>query len=385
MQYIDYIISYYGWQGCALAATILVLLCVQLWYYLVTYGRISRFRNSRRKKKLTSEPPVSIIVPMFSENYTYIDESLPLLLGQQYATTFEVVIVYIGSNSDFYEELTRKRLLYPNLTVTKIEFNQRFPISVKMALNVGIKAAHNEHLLITTTNATPASDQWLAMMGKAFMRGDIVLGYTTLEHINGLQNYLMRASRLQTSLYWLSAAVDSHTYRGSRNNFGFTKETYFKAKGFNFLNMNIGEDDLFIQKIARHNNVSVVLIPKGSMIEHPWGGLKWWIAQLRRYGSAYKYYPRSVRNTIEWDLGSQVLFFIAILTALIFMPLEFKAAALLLFIVRYIVVALRIKSIAKRVGERGMAMRYAIFDLFNPLLMLGVRMALLRKDETVWR
>lgn len=385
MQYIDNIIAHYGWQGCALAATILILLSIQLWYYLVTYGHISRFRNSRRKKKLTSEPPVSIIVPMFSEDYTYLDECLPRLLGQQYATTFEVVIVYVGSNSDFYEELMRLRLFHQNLTVTKIEFNPRFPISVKMALNVGIKAAHNEHLLITTTSAIPATDQWLAMMGKAFMRGDIVLGYTALEQQPGLTNYMMRASRLQTSLYWLAAAVSGHTYRGSRNNFGFTKSIYFNAKGFNYLNMNIGEEDLFIQKVARKKNVSVVLIPKGSMIEQPWGGLKWWIAQLRHYGSAYRFYPRSVRNTIEWDLGSQTLFFIAILTALIFMPLELKIAALLLFIIRYVVVLLRIRSIAKRVGEQGMLLRYALFDLFNPLLMLGAKIALLRKDETVWR
>lgn len=385
MHYIDYIINHYGWQGAALAAAIIILFSVQAWYYLVTYGRINRFRNSRRKKKLTSEPPVSVIVPMFSENYNYIDETLPLLLGQQYATTFEVVIVYIGSNSDFYEELIRQRLFHPNLTVTKIEFNPRFPISVKMALNVGIKAAHNEHLLITTTDSIPASEQWLAMMGKAFMRGDIVLGYTSLEHQRSLRNYLMRASRLQTSLYWLAAAVNGRTFRGSRNNFGFTKSIYFNAKGFNHLNMNIGEDDLFIQKVARNNNVSVVLIPKGRMIEQPWGGFKWWIAQLRHYGSAYKFYPRNARNTIEWDLGSQILFFITILTAVICMPLEFKLAALLLMFIRYIIVVLRIRTIAKRVGEKAMAIRYALFELFNPLLMLGVRIALLRKDETVWR
>lgn len=385
MQYIDYIIAHYGWQGLALAGAIIILLSIQLWYYTVTYGRISRFRNSRRKKKLTSEPPVSVIIPMFAEDYTYIDECLPLILNQQYATTYEVVIVYVGSNSDFYEELTRQRLFHPNLTVTKIEFNPRFPISVKMALNVGIKAAHNEHLLFTTTDSVPASEQWLAMMGKAFMRGDIVLGYTALEHSKGLTNYLMRASRLQCSMYWLAAAVKGHTYRGSRNNFGFTKSIYFDAKGFNHLNMNIGEEDLFLQKVARNNNASVVLIPKGTMIEQPWGGMKWWISQLRHYGSAYRLYPREVRNNIEWELGSQILFFIAILTAVIFMPIEFKVAALLLLLVRYIVVALRIRSIAKRVGERGMALRYALFDLFNPLLILGVRIALLRKDETVWR
>ena len=385
MHFFDYIISHYGWQGTALAACILVLFAVQLYYYLIVYGRISRFRNSRRKKRLESEPPVSVVVPLFSEDYRYLEESLPLILGQQYGATFEVVLVYVGASNDFYEELARMRLVYPNLTITKIEYNPRFPISVKMALNVGIKSAHNEHIIISTTSAQPATEQWLAMMGKAFMRGSIVLGYTAIEQKPGLKNYLMRMSRMQMSMYWMAQSVNHNTYRGSRNNFGFTKTIYFGTKGFSHLSMNIGEEDLFIQKIAKRNNVSTVLIPKATMLEHAWGGWRWWIAQLRHYGEAYRLYPIEIRNTIEWELGSQTLFFLTILAALIIMPLEFKLAALLLLILRYIIVMLRAHSIAKRVGEKGVMLRYWIFDIFNPLLMLCVRVAMIRKDSTVWR
>ena len=385
MHFFDYIISHYGWQGTALAACILVLFAVQLYYYLIVYGRISRFRNSRRKKILESEPPVSVVVPLFSEDYRYLEESLPLILGQQYGATFEVVLVYVGASNDFYEELARMRLVYPNLTITKIEYNPRFPISVKMALNVGIKSAHNEHIIISTTSAQPATEQWLSMMGRAFMRGNIVLGYTAIEQKPGLKNYLMRMSRMQMSMYWMAQSVNHNTYRGSRNNFGFTKTIYFGTKGFSHLSMNIGEEDLFIQKIAKRNNVSTVLIPKGTMLEHAWGGWRWWIAQLRHYGEAYRLYPIEIRNTIEWELGSQTLFFLTILAALIIMPLEFKLAALLLLILRYIIVMLRAHSIAKRVGEKGVMLRYWIFDIFNPLLMLCVRVAMIRKDSTVWR
>ncbi|MBR4995659.1 MAG: glycosyltransferase [Alistipes sp.] len=385
MHFFDYIVSNYGWQGVALAACIIVLFFIQLYYYSFTYGQISRFRNSRRKKILESEPPLSVVVPLFSEDYRYIEDTLPMLMGQQYASTFEVVLVYIGANNDFYEELTRMRLAYPNLTVTKIEYNPRFPISVKMALNVGIKSAHNEHIIISTTDSQPSSEQWLAMMGKAFMRGNIVLGYTAIEPSKGLKNYLMRISRLQMSMYWLAQSVNHQTYRGNRNNFGFTKSLYFGNKGFSHLSMNIGEEDLFIQRIAKRNNVSTVLIPKATMVEHPWGGLRWWVGKLRHYGEAYKLYPVEVRNTVEWDLTTQSLFILTSLFALIFMPLEFKIAAALLLLIRYLVVTLRVRAIAKRVGEESVALRYWIFDLLNPLLMLCVRTAMLRKDSTVWR
>ena len=155
--------------------------------------------------------------------------------------------------------------------------------------------------------------------------------------------------------------------------------------GFSHLNMNIGEDDLFIQKVARRNNVSVVLIAKGSTIEHPWGGLRWWFGRLRYYGSAYEFYPRRVRTAIEWDLGSQTLFLLAALTAIIFMPVEFKAAAALLVLLRYAAALYRIRSIAKRVGEQGVALRFFIFDLINPFMMMALRLSLVRKVPGVWR
>ena len=385
MQYIDYILQHYGWQGFSLAIAIITLFIIQLYYYLIVYRKVATFRNSRRKKILDSEPPISIVVPIFSEDYAYIDERLPQLFAQQYGATFEVVIVYVGADGDFYEELTRQRLMHPNLTVTKFDYNPRFPISVKQAINLGIKAAHNEHIILTTNSTSPASEQWLAMMGKAFMRGEIILGYSALEPKKGLSNYLMRMSNLQTSIYWLAQAVKRNTYRGTRHNIGFTKSLYFKVGGFNYLSMNIGEDDLFIQSIARNNNSSVVLIPKGSMIEHAWGGMKWWIGQLRHYGETYRYYPIGIKNAIEWDICSQALFFITILAALIFMPLEYKLAAFILLIVRYLVALLRTLSIAKRVGEKGVGLRYFLFDLINPLLMLSVRMMMIRKDSSAWK
>jgi len=131
--------------------------------------------------------------------------------------------------------------------------------------------------------------------------------------------------------------------------------------------------------------VSVALIPKATMIEHPWGGMKWWISELRHYGSAYGFYPIEARNRVEWDLGSQVLLFITLLAMIILLPLEVKLAAILMMLIRYLVVILRIRSVAKRVGERKTALRYFIFDLFNPILMLCVRFSLIKKDSTVWR
>ena len=52
---------------------------------------------------------------------------------------------------------------------------------------------------------------------------------------------------------------------------------------------------------------------------------------------------------------------------------------------RYAAALYRIRSIAKRVGEQGVALRFFIFDLFNPFMMMALRLSLVRKVPGVWR
>lgn len=385
MQYFDYIIGHYGWAGTTLIALMIVMFLIQLFYYLSVYGKVVKYRNSKRKKRLNYAPPISVLVPLFSEDYGFIRQRLPRILGQHYESSFEVVVVFVGTTDDFYEELETMRLQYPTLRITHIQYNPRFPIPAKLALNIAIKSAFNEHIILTTTAAAPATENWLSMMGKGFMRGEVILGYTAIEQLEGWSNHIIRMSRLQTSMYWLAKAVDKCTYSSSRCNLGLTKSLYFESNGFSHLNMNIGENDLFVQKVATRKNVSVVMTPKATVVERQWGGLGWWMTQLKYYGSAFHLYPQKVRDSIEWDLRSQGLLFVTALATMIFMPLEMKLLAVILLLTRIAVVISRVRAIANRLGEKGIALRYVVFDMINPLLMLYLRIKLIHKDRAAWR
>lgn len=384
MQLFDTLLACYGWVGLALAGALLLLLAVQLWYYVFAYGRIPAYRNNRRPSILPVEPPVSVVIPMFSEDYAFIEERLPLILAQNYPD-FEVVIVYVGQDTDFYAELTGLNQTFAQVTVTKIHLDPRFPISRKMALNVGIKSAHYEHLVFTSTDAFPQSDRWLALMAKGFTKGDIVLGYCGIERGKGFANYLMRTWRMMHAADWIARAVRRRPYRGTLHNLGLTKRLYFGANGFSHLNMNIGEDDLFMQKVMTRDNVSVILSPRASLREKTWGGFGWWLSRLRYYGSAFRFYPQGVRNFVQWELGSRLLFFAATVCALAVMPVEFKLAALVLLLARYAVVAVEVRRVARRLGEGGIMGRYFLYDLLSPLCALLLAVMLLRRDERVWR
>ena len=384
MQFIDNFLACYGWEGAALAGSMLLMLGVQFYYYIFVYGRIPGYKNNRRAAEMETEPPVSVVVPLFSEDYSFVEERLPLILAQNYPD-FEVVIVYVGHDSDFYEDLARLKQSFPQITTTKIQLDPRFPISRKMALNVGIKSAHYECMVFTSTDAVPQTDRWLSLMAKGFMRGEIVVGYCGVERRKGLANYLMRTGRMMQSAAWIARAVQRRAYRGTLHNYGFTKRIYFGANGFSHLNMNIGEDDLFMQRVMTRDNVSVILSPRATLREKTWGGMGWWMSQLRYYGSAFRFYPQAVRTYVGWELWSRVLFFATVICALAVMPLEYKIAALVLVAVRYVAVALEVRRVARRLGESGIMGRYFIYDLLSPLWAAVLWVMLLRRDDRVWR
>ena len=384
MQFIEDFLACYGWEGAALAGAMLLLLGVQFHYYIFTYGRIPGYKNNRRAAELDAEPPVSVVVPLFSEDYSFVEERLPLILAQNYPD-FEVVIVYVGHDADFYEDLARLKQSFPQIATTKIQLDPRFPISRKMALNVGIKSAHYECMVFTSTDAVPQTDRWLSLMAKGFMRGEIVLGYCGVERKKGFANYMMRAWRMMHSAAWIARAVQRRAYRGTLHNYGFTKRIYFGANGFSHLNMNIGEDDLFMQRVMTGDNVSVILSPRATLREKTWGGMGWWMSQLRYYGSAFRFYPQAVRTYAGWELWSRVLFFATTICALAVMPFEYKIAALTLLIVRYVTVAIEVRRVARRLGEDGIMGRYFIYDLLSPLWSAALWVLLLRRDNRVWR
>ena len=222
-------------------------------------------------------------------------------------------------------------------------------------------------------------------MAKGFRRGEIVIGYCSLEHKKGPGNYLMRTWRMMHAAEWLGRAVRRRPYRGMLQNFGFTKQLYFGANGFTHLNMNIGEDDLFLQKVMTRDNVSVILSPRATLREKTWGGLGWGVSQLRYFGSAFRYYPRGARNYVQWEIGSRMLFFLAALCALAVMPPEYRIVTAVLMLVRYLVVVLQVRRIANRLGERGISWCYWLYDLLSMPGALLLSCIQLRKDERVWR
>lgn len=384
MSFFDPIYAAYGWQGIALMAVILALLIVQIYYYSIRYRRVPRYSNNTLPERLAQDPPVSVVM-VTQEDIEFLEERLPIYLTQDYEN-YEVVLVYVGNNEDFSILLSQMRLKYPRLKITNIKQNTRFPISNKQALNFGIRAAAFDHILLSTSDTIVTSERWVRLMAKGFTRGDVVLGYCGVELRSGFVGRLMRTQRMVESMMWLSSAVSGKPYRGVRNTLGLNRELYLSVKGFNHLNMNMGEDDLFLQVLAKEAPVSVIISPRATVRQKVWGGASWWLGARKYFGHTYRFYPLAARNAIEWEGGSRVLFFLAAVAALVVLPVELKIATAALVLLRYILVYATVNAVRKRLGEKHIMATYFLYDLFG--VWVEVALAISRriyKDDTVWR
>ena len=368
--FFEIIIDAYGPWGLGLLGIVLLTLTIQLCIYLGRYAKLPKYKDSRRESIAPTDQPVSLVLSM-GEDYLWLENTLPVLLSQVYPT-YEIVVVYVGNDTEFAETLQALSVgastEHCRLTCTQIK-QQRFPITLKTAHNVGIKAASYDNIILTTPDMIPpVSRRWLANMAAGFGRGDVVIGYCGVERGRGLSDLFIRTSQMMSSTQSLSSAICGKVYKASIQNFGFRKQVYFDNKGFGYLNMSLGEDDLFLQRIARDNNTSIVIGPNSTVRQKRWGGLGWWISAQRQQAVTYADYIKGVRDTLLWEPVSRMLFWVSSIAALVVMPDEVKIAVAALIVLRYALVWHTMFGIARRLGEKGLMGFYFIYDLLSPIM-----------------
>lgn len=385
MHFFNEILQHYSWQGITLVLLTVTLFFIQLYYYLIAYNRIIGFRLLRAREKRRDNPPVSVIVPMRGESERFLVDELPALLHQDYAH-YEVVVVYIGGDSDYYDELQRIRDNHSYMRLTKMGGNERLYISTKQALNVGIKSAQYDCLLFTIPNATPISSDWVATMAKGFERGSVVIA-PAVPNFEGksLSTYLMRLIEFNMMRNAMARAVVGKPYYAPRSNYGFDRSLYERTRGYNHLKIDIGENDLYLQAIANGRRTSVVMTRKSIVKEERIDMVSEWVEQMRYLGNARRYYPRDAKIFTTRELGSRALFFFAILAILVLLPLELKLGAIGLLLVRYAIVVWSSRRVAHKLGESDIALKYWIYDLFGPALEWMLWSKKSRNTPRVWK
>lgn len=369
MEFLTNIFEHYSWQGITLVFLAVTLFAIQIYYYAVVYNRIISFRLMREREKRRENPAISIIVPMRGESERFLVDELPALLHQEY-DHYEVVVVYIGSDNDYYDELQRIRDNHSYMRLTRMGgSNERFYISTKQALNVGIKSAQYDCLLFTIPGATPVSNEWVATMAKGFERGSVVIAPAVPNFEgNNLSTYIMRMIELNQMRNAMVCAIEGKPYYAPRSNYGFDRKLYDSERGYNYLGLDIGENDLFLQEIATAKRTSVVMSRHSIVKEERIDMVSEWKEQMRYYGNTRQFYPAAAKHFTTRELGSRALFFIVAIAIIVILPLELKLGAIVLLLLRYAIAVWSSRRVAHKLGERDMALKYWIYDLLGPML-----------------
>lgn len=335
----------------------------QVFTYL-GYSLIAKHRHHSRPKDGETPPAVSIVI-VVEESISALEEMLPKLLEQNYNGEWEVVIVNDCGGADVENALMAFEATSERVRQTTIRADDRFKHSRKIPLLVGVKASKYPNIIVADPVASPESDKWLSLMARGFVGGELVIGYTGFE--DGTQG-LVRAWNFMIGMRYLRAAVVSLPYRGVYSNIGYTKDIFFKCRGYNFLRLSTGEDDLFVQKIAPYCEHSVILNPKATMRQKPSGGFKWWWRELRYRSFSFRYYPKGVKFSIFFELFSKFMLFGFLIWAALLPIANVWIYAISLFVVREVLLVLSVRNVMKRVGERKLIPAFLIYDLLSPVL-----------------
>lgn len=354
--------------GLVVLSVLGAMFLVQMIIYLFVYGRLRRYRNPAGSEKV-AQTGISVIIPLYDADFGFMNERLPQFLAQTHPL-YEVIVVDVTGDQDIAEQL---KLMHhgwgDKLSYTRISLNSKIRhISTKMALNVGIKGARYDNIIFSLPECAPRTERWAEMMARGFAGGhDVVLGYASILPEKGLANKIVRCANMALSTRWLSFAVRNRGYRGTLCNIGITKKIYFSARGFNYLNLNMGEDDLFVMHLANRTNTVATMGGSATINQKSWGGLDWWFKRRVKLSYPYRYYPRRVKWGTGIELWSRVLFFVAAIVAIAALPFASKMLAVGLLVLRYVIVWWQMKSVARRLSERGFLAAYWIYDLFAPI------------------
>lgn len=287
---------------------------IQMIYYWTLYSRLAFYRE---KPKETDNRPVTVIICAKNE-YQNLLHNLPLVMEQDYPD-FEVIVVNDASDDDSIELLNSLARNYKNLRIFDLERNLNFFSGKKFPLSMGIKSSQHEIILLTDADCQPASPQWIRKMQANYDSGtEIVLGYGTYKRTVGFLNQLIRYDAFLIAMQYLSFALAGHPYMGVGRNLSYTRDLFYRAKGFtSHYKLKSGDDDLFINRAANRNNTRIEISPDAHTVSTAKASMVQWILQKRRHYTTARYYRPGFKFLLGVGYVSKLFLYLSFVTLLI--------------------------------------------------------------------
>lgn len=221
----------------------------------------------------------------------------------------------------------------------------------------------------------------------------MLIGGKSYDRTKGWLHKRVAFDTLFQSLRYLCFALAGKPYMGIGRNMAYRKELFFQRKGYStYLNLQRGEDDLFINQIATPSNTRVETDINATMRIQPVYSYKEWKEEKISYMATARFYHGVQRYLLGFETFSHLLFYAACIAGLVFGILNnhWLAAgiALLIWLFRYTVQAIIINRTAKEMGgDRKYYFSLPVFDILQPIQSLKFKLyrSLRRKGDFMRR
>jgi len=262
-------------------------LVVLAFFHLFIFSRLA-FR--KQGVEPDRDLPISVVICARNESFA-LQQLIPMLMDQEHGE-FEVVVVNDRSDDDTWEILQWMKPDLPRLRPVNIQADEKFSYGKKIALGVGIRSAKFEHVLLTDADCMPTGRDWISTMAAGFRGGKkIVIGHSPCERQDGITNLLERYDNMSKAVQFISFAQAGFPYMGVGRNLGYTHEVFFSAKGpRRHQQLMSGDDDLFINEVARARNTAAVADGRSFMTTRATPDLPTWIRRKRRHYTTARFY-----------------------------------------------------------------------------------------------
>jgi glycosyltransferase involved in cell wall biosynthesis len=358
----------------------IVIVGIQFLYFII----FSFFSFSKLQK--VNQPftkPISVLICAKNEAAN-LTENIPYFLNQAYPN-FELVLINDGSTDETLEIIEQFEKKHHNIKVVNVVPNEQFWGSKKYALTLGIKAATYEHLLFSDADCKPASKKWISQIVQSFNnKKQLILGYGAHKKIkNSFLNKIIRFETLLTAIQYFSYAKIGIPYMGVGRNLAYTKSLFFENNGFvNHMKIKSGDDDLFINEVAKKSNTSIQFSKDSFTISTPKTSFNEWILQKRRHISTASRYKKIHKFLLSGFYTSNLLFWLLALVLLSFL-FQWKVV-LILLLSRVIFQFILYATSAKKLNENDLIMFIPFFEPFLILIQLFIFIKNLSSKPTHW-
>jgi glycosyltransferase involved in cell wall biosynthesis len=366
------------WQVVFYAFCLVTL--IQVIYYWALFVRVP---NHRKAEKLQSQQhPVSVVVCARDEAPN-LARNLPGLLAQTYPSTHEVLVVNHNSQDETRYLLEEFKKTFKDLHIVNLEQEAKGIPGKKYPLSMGIKEAKYEVLLLTDADCVPASEHWLQLMQDGYDdETEIVLGYGAYHKRPGMLNKLIRFETFHSALQYLSFAIAGNPYMGVGRNLSYKKNLFLTTKGFSSINhVPGGDDDLFINKVARKWNTRVVLEHDSFTLSEPKNSFSKWVLQKNRHFSTAKYYRFSHRLLLGMYSITQFFFYPLFIVSIMFYDWRIVLGV---FGIRFLSQGYVYFRSMKKLGENDLFRWWWLLDIWMFFYYCIFASALWKKPKKAW-